>query len=148
MCIRDSCDVVEFHESENGIPLKNYSGTYQPVPVEYKRGKPKEHDADVLQLCAQAMCLEEMLVCTVPKGFLYYGETKRRLEVLFDQQLRENVADSFERMHQMLERNHTPKGKITKACKACSLAELCIPKLSKKSSVKEYMEKNLGEDLI
>lgn len=78
--VRGDCDIVEFRPDKAGIPLKGREGTYQPVPVEYKRGKPKEHDADVLQLCAQAMCLEEMLVCAVPKGFLYYGETRRRLE--------------------------------------------------------------------
>lgn len=148
MGVRGDCDVVEFHQNKDGIPLKNYSGIFQPIPVEYKRGKPKEHDADVLQLCAQAMCLEEMLVCTVPKGFLYYGETRRRIEVLFEEELRKKVTDTFEKMHQMMERSYTPKGKMTKACKSCSLAERCLPNLNKKSSVKDYIQRNLEEEKL
>lgn len=144
--IRGDCDVVEFHRDANGIPLKNYDGTYQPYPVEYKRGKPKEHDADALQLCAQAMCLEEMLVCKISKGFLYYGETRRRLELLFDEELRQKVISSFEKMHLLYEKRYTPKGKTTKACKACSLAELCIPKLNRNKSVADYLEQMLKED--
>lgn len=146
MGVRGDCDVVEFHLDKTGIPLNRYEGTYQPVPVEYKRGKPKEHDADVLQLCAQAVCLEEMLVCQVPKGYLYYGETKRRLEVLFDEELRKKVLDCFEKMHRLFEKNHTPKVKTTKACKACSLSEVCLPKLNKKLSVADYLERSLNEE--
>lgn len=146
MGVRGDCDVVEFHLDKAGIPLNRYEGTYQPVPVEYKRGKPKEHDADVLQLCAQAVCLEEMLVCQVPKGYLYYGETKRRLEVLFDEELRKKVVDCFEKMHRLFEKNHTPKVKTTKACKACSLSEVCLPKLNKKLSVADYLERSLNEE--
>lgn len=144
--VRGDCDVVEFPQQKEGIPLKNYTGTYLPVPVEYKRGKPKEHDADILQLCAQAICLEEMLVCTVDKGYLYYGETKRRVLVDFDECLRQKVRDSFEIMHQLYNKNHTPKVKVSKACKACSLSELCLPKLNKKISVADYLNKKLWED--
>lgn len=60
------CDVVEFHQDPQGIPLPGYDGLWQPYPVEYKRGRPKPHDADQLQLCAQALCLEEMLLCAIP----------------------------------------------------------------------------------
>lgn len=102
--ISGNCDVVEFHLDENGIPLSNYEGKYQPIPVEYKRGKPKEHDEDALQLCAQAICLEEMLVCDIPKGYLFYGETRRRMEVLFDNVLRENVRISFKKMHEFFDK--------------------------------------------
>lgn len=142
--VRGDCDVVEFHKDKEGISLKNYEERYLPIPVEYKRGKPKEHDADVLQLCAQAMCLEEMLVCTVKKGYLYYGESKRRVMIEFDLELRQKVSTTFERMHQLYNKRHTPKVKVSKACKACSLSEVCLPKLNKKISVTEYMEKNLG----
>lgn len=142
--VRGDCDVVEFYKDKEGISLKNYEERYLPIPVEYKRGKPKEHDADVLQLCAQAMCLEEMLVCTVKKGYLYYGESKRRLMIEFDLDLRQKVSNTFERMHQLYNKRHTPKVKVSKACKACSLSEVCLPKLNKKISVTEYMEKNLG----
>lgn len=141
--VRGDCDVVEFWRDEAGIPIHHYEGTYQPVPVEYKRGKPKEHDADALQLCAQAMCLEEMLVCQVPKGFLYYGETRRRQEIFLDSELREKVVKCFGRMHELYEKKHTPKVKTTKACKACSLAGVCLPILNKKLSAAAYFERNL-----
>lgn len=143
--VRGYCDAVEFHRSEDGITLNRYEGTYQAVPVEYKRGKPKEHDADVLQLCAQAICLEEMLLCRIPKGFLYYGETKRRLEVLIDEELRKKVRTAFRNMHELYDRNHTPKVKVSTACKSCSLGEICLPKLNKAVSVSDYIERNLKE---
>lgn len=146
--ISGNCDVVEFHLDENGIPLSNYEGKYQPIPVEYKRGKPKEHDADVLQLCAQAICLEEMLVCDIPRGYLFYGEIKRRMEILFDNVLRENVRSSFKRMHELFDRKYTPKIKISKQCQSCSLNNICIPDLNKKTSVNAYIKRRLVEDNI
>ena len=69
--ISGACDVVEFHADPAGVSLAGRPGLWRPVPVEYKRGRQKEHDADELQLCAQAMCLEEMLACEIPRGFLY-----------------------------------------------------------------------------
>ena len=81
MGISGECDVVEFHRSENGVPLQGQKGLFCVIPVEYKRGVPKKHDADELQLTAQAMCLEEMLFTRIERGFLYYGETRRRVEI-------------------------------------------------------------------
>ena len=81
--VSGACDVLEFHRGETGIPLKGREGLWQPYPVEYKRGKPKEGTEDALQLCGQAMCLEEMLCCEIPRGALYYGEPRRRTEVDF-----------------------------------------------------------------
>lgn len=146
--ISGNCDVVEFRESKEGIPLKGREGFYQPIPVEYKRGKPKEHDADILQLCAQALCLEEMLVCSIPNGYLFYGETKRRQEVFFEQELRERVVRMFREMHEFYDRKYTPKVRTTKSCRACSLAELCLPKLNKELSVEHYLSARLTEDLL
>lgn len=85
------CDVVEFHLDSGGISLPGQDGCWQPYPVEYKRGAPKSHDADELQLCGQAMCLEEMLLCEIPEGSLYYGETRRRQVVAFTPELRGRV---------------------------------------------------------
>lgn len=82
------CDAVEFHADETGISLAKTNGLWKPYPVEYKRGKPKNDIFDKAQLCAQAMCLEEMLCCTIPEGALYYGEPRRREQVLFTQDLR------------------------------------------------------------
>lgn len=144
--IRGNCDVVEFHSDENGITLSNYEGTYLPIPIEYKRGKPKEHDADILQLCAQALCLEEMLVCEIPKGYLFYGETKRRVEVLFDDTLRESVKTSFQKMHEMLDRKYTPKVKTSKQCQSCSLNNICVPVLNKNTSVNAYINRRIKEE--
>lgn len=134
------CDVVEFHKSGDGIELYGLTGKYEVVPIEYKKGKPKENDADVLQLAAQAMCLEEMLVCDIRTGYLYYGEQKRRLMVDISDMLRDEVKAYCMQMHQLYERRHTPKVKISKACNACSVKNLCLPKLCKDRSVQEYID--------
>ena len=141
--ITGTCDVVELHKSSDGVNIFGRDGTYKPVPVEYKRGKPKDDESDVLQLCAQAMCLEEMLLCTIPEAFLFYGETKRRLKILLDDALRERVKTVFKEMHELYDRRYTPKVKISKSCKACSLTELCMPRLCKNPSALDYMKKNI-----
>ena len=141
--ISGACDVVEFHKQEQGVFLSQYGGSYIPIPVEYKRGKPKEHQADELQLCAQAMCLEEMLVCEIPKGYLYYGETKKRQEVYFTKELREKVIEYFTKMHELFQKQYTPKVKKTKRCQSCSLKNLCLPVIEKTVSVKTYLKKNM-----
>lgn len=143
--ISGECDVVEFHSDKTGVPLQGREGLYRAMPIEYKRGKPKEHDADRLQLCAQAMCLEEMLASSISHGYLFYGETRRRTEVTFDMELRTKVEQSFAKMHEYAARGHTPKVKPRKGCTACSLKDVCLPKLSKKSSVQNYISERLKE---
>ena len=145
--ISGSCDVVEFHQDDRGIALPTYPGLWRPYPVEYKRGSPKSSDADRLQLCAQAMCLEEMLCCDIPEGALYYGEQRRREIVTLDDALRSQVRALLCEMHDLYRRRHTPKPKPHKGCRACSLQELCLPKLSKKRNVSEYLNANL-EDTV
>lgn len=137
--ISGKCDVVEFHLDPCGVDLAGEEGKWLPTPVEYKRGAPKEHDADELQLCAQGMCLEEMLCCAVPYGFLYYGENRRRLRIEFGQQLKERVASDFAEMHSLFRRGHTPKVKPSKCCNACSLKELCLPALMRGRKVDDYL---------
>lgn len=144
--VRGVCDVVEFHPDEAGVALHGKAGKFLPMPVEYKRGKPKEHDADVLQLCGQAMCLEDMLVCDIPRGYLFYGETRRRLEVLFDESLRQRVRDMLLEMHSYLKRGFTPKASPTKSCKACAQQDICLPTLGKSKSAKAYLHARLGEE--
>ena len=134
------CDVLEFHASSKGVSLRGEEGFWVPFPVEYKRGVPKENPADQLQLCAQAICLEEMLCCSIPEGALFYGETRRRTKVLFTEELREKVRLTTEEMHQMFRRGYTPKVKPTKSCNACSLKELCLPVLMRKKKVSEYLK--------
>lgn len=143
--ITGTCDVVELHKTSDGISIFGRDGKYKLVPVEYKRGKPKENEADVLQLCAQAMCLEEMLLCEIPEAFLFYGETKRRLKVIFDNELRERVKTMLKEMHELYDKRYTPKVKTSKSCKACSLTEVCMPKLCKNTSVRDYIKKQLME---
>lgn len=145
--IHGVCDVVEFHRDEaQGVPLHGRTGRFRVVPVEYKRGRPKEHSADALQLCAQALCLEEMLVCDIPLGYLYYGETRRRTEVLFDQALRDEVRKMVAEMRDCFRRGHTPRVKYSKACGACSLAEVCVPSIRKNTSAKDYMQAAFEEE--
>ncbi len=135
------CDAVDFHADAGGVALPGEDGLWLPYPVEYKRGQPKENDADALQLCAQAMCLEEMLCCRIEKGALFYGETRRRVEVRFTEDMRRRVSDSVREMHQLFARGYTPKVKPGKGCNACSLKELCLPVLDRRGSASAYLQK-------
>lgn len=143
--ISGSCDVVEFKKNEIGVPLSGMEGKYQPYPIEYKRGSPRTDDANHLQLCAQAMCLEEMLCCEISEGALYYGEIRRREKILFTEELRQEVKKAVEEMHQLYQRGYTPKVRPSKSCNACSLKDLCLPKLMKKKLVRKYLQEHLEE---
>lgn len=143
-----NCDVVEFRKSADGISLNGKEGRYSVYPVEYKRGAPKEDLCDILQLTAQAMCLEEMLLCEINEGALYYFETKHRMKVAFTAELRETVKNYAAEMHQYFERNYLPRPKRTKACNACSLKEECLPKLATVCSAKEYNDEIFKEGEI
>ena len=137
--ISGKCDVVEFRADPGGVPIRGEEGLWLPFPIEYKRGAPKAHQADELQLCAQAMCLEEMLCCRIPEGALFYGETRRRTLVPFSKELRETVRGMLEEMHQLYRRGYTPKVRRSKSCSACSLQELCLPVLMKERDVDAYL---------
>lgn len=140
-------DVVEFYAiKKNGIALNGREGEWQPVPVEYKRGSPKKDIIDEVQLCAQGMCLEEMLLTKIDFGYLFYGETKHRAKVLFDNELRNQVARFSEQMHSLFDKQLTPKAITTnKNCRSCSLVDVCLPKLGNKQlSVSNYVKKYLG----
>ena len=139
------CDVVEFHADPKGVSLQGEDGLWLPYPVEYKRGRPKSHQADQVQLCAQAMCLEEMLCCSIPEGALFYGEPRRRTVVPFTPELRETVRRDSDEMHQLYRRGHTPRAKPSKSCNACSLKELCLPQLVRRESVQTYLRHAMEE---
>lgn len=139
------CDVVEFHADPGGIPLQHTEGLWRPVPVEYKHGHSKENDADRLQLCAQAMALEEMLVCEIPQGILFYEETRRRESVPLTEELRQKTQDTAEEMNQYFTRGYTPKVKPGTFCNACSLKNLCLPSLYKRADPKAYLRAHLDE---
>ena len=134
------CDVVEFHQSREGVNLFGYDGRWIPVPIEYKHGIPKENNADKLQLCAQAVCLEEMFQTEIFYGFLYYGENRRRSKVEFTEALRSETSETAAKMHEMFLRGHTPNVKTSKQCKACSLSDLCLPKMQKGLDVGQYIK--------
>lgn len=137
------CDVVEFHKAENGVELFSYDGKWTPMPVEYKHGTPKENNADELQICAQAVCLEEMFQTDIPEGCLYYGENRRRSRVAFTAGLREEVKRLTKEMHELFQKGYTPNVKPAKQCKACSLENLCVPRLQKAMSVREYIKRSI-----
>lgn len=126
------CDVVEFTESPDGVKLPGREGLFLPAPVEYKRGHEKRDPCDEAQLCAQAICLEEMLSTAVPIGYLYYGETRHRVEVELTAELRDLVREMSEEMHAYFQRGYTPRVKSSKACRSCSLADICLPTLQEK----------------
>lgn len=116
-------DVVEFHKDG------------RVVPVEYKRGKPKAHRADEVQLAAQALCLEEMLNVSISEGFLFYGQPRRRTNVPFDHELRELVATTAARLHNLLMTDRLPPAAYEKRkCDACSLAAICQPRANRSAS--------------
>ena len=141
--VSGQCDIVELHLDPDGIPVHGRSGLWKALPVEYKRGKPKDDSCDQAQLCAEAMCLEEMLGATISEGALYYGEVRRRMKVIFSEELRSQVKETFEEMHRLFERKYTPKSKAGKRCNACSLKEVCMPGLFSRQSVKEYIREVL-----
>ena len=126
------CDLVEFTESPEGVNLAGRAGRYTPAPVEYKRGREKHDHSDEAQLCAQAICLEEMLAATIPRGFLYYGETRHRVEIEITAELRTLVKNMADEMHNYFQSGYTPRVKPSKACRSCSLADLCLPELQEK----------------
>ncbi len=158
------CDVVEFTPSPpalcvlrdplpagegvrrtgEGVKLPNRDGSYLAAPVEYKRGKEKHDHSDETQLCAQAMCLEEMLSIAIPKGFLYYGETRHRVEIELTPELRSLVKDMADEMHNYFSRGYTPRVKTSKACRSCSLADICLPELQGKAmTASKYIKQQI-----
>jgi CRISPR-associated exonuclease Cas4 len=131
-------DVVEFHRQPDGAWL--------PFPVEYKRGKPKADDCDMVQLCAQAICLEEMLSVAIPEGALFYGQTRRRLDVVFDDALRQETEETARRARDLITSGRTPPPIYEKRCESCSLMADCLPKtIQKRRSVKGYLTRIIGE---
>ncbi len=132
--IAGRADVVEF-------------GPDGPRPVEYKRGKPKKDDIDEVQLCAQALCLEEMLGVSIPEGSLFYGEPRRRTPVIFDQTLRQRVEILIRRLHELTRAALTPHPVYAPKCRSCSLLEVCGPKATGGKSAKQYLKTALREVL-
>lgn len=142
-------DVVESRPAsreEGGVPLPGQDGFWLPSPVEYKRGKPKRDERDEVQLCAQAMCLEEMLGTVLPDGDLYYGQTRRRTHVRFTAELRHRVEELSRRMHELFGAGLTPPATKGTRCRLCSLVDVCLPGITRRPrSVTGYIRRSLAE---
>jgi CRISPR-associated exonuclease Cas4 len=133
-------DVIELHRESDS------SGVDYSI-VEYKRGKPKPDDRDEVQLCAQAICLEEMLTIALEHGYLFYGETKHRQRVDFDATLRGRVRVLSESMHRLFVLGETPQPVKGSKCKNCSLIDICVPKLANSSKKTEQYLNDIVKDM-
>ncbi len=132
-------DVVEFHRLDKE--------SWQPFPVEYKRGKPKSDDCDLIQLCAQCLCLEEMLGVNIPEGAIFYGRTRRRLAVIFDAELRAKTEETVRLAHAFINAGITPKPEYVKKCETCSLSGICMPRSMEHGlSIEKYFKEALKEE--
>lgn len=148
--IRGVADVVEFErlpgEDADGAVLPKRKGRWRPFPVEYKRGKPKEHDADLVQVCAQALCLEEMLGVPVRNGALYYGQPRRRHLVTLHEGLRERVNRLAGHMHELFRLGRTPAPSPGPQCDSCSLVHLCLPRAARaERSARGYLKRMIAK---
>lgn len=132
-------DVVEYHTDDHGQQI--------PFPIEYKRGKPKSHRADEVQLCSQALCLEDMHDCTVTDGALFYGKTRRRHHVTFDDELRQITLDAIQECRHIIDSKHTPPPTYsTSKCRNCSLKDICHPKIFNKQA-KTWLTKKIKNSI-
>lgn len=124
-------DAVEFHRTDGsfGAELPNRKGQWSPIPVEYKRGRPKKDRSDEVQVCAQALCLEEMLGVDVEVGYLFYGKTKRRTEVFLSKQLRGITTGIAEKVHELFTQKVMPAPQYSPKCNRCSMFEICVPQM-------------------
>lgn len=142
-------DVIEFSpttEEDGGAAIPGMTGYWRVVPVEYKRGKPKPHRADEVQLCAQAICLEEALGAEIPAGALFYGATRRRQDVDLDQELRDFTEETATRLRGLVASRDVPLRPRTAKCKNCSLLDICLPMPRRApQSARRYLESILGE---
>lgn len=142
-------DVVEYLRSEGGVSLPGREGLWTMRPVEYKRGKPKIDERDEVQLCAQALCLEEMFDTRIDRGDFYYNEIRRRVPLSLSAELRERVYALSEEMHDLFAGGVTPPAEVSRKCNLCSLQNVCMPKLTKKPlSVRKYLRKHVREACV
>jgi CRISPR-associated exonuclease Cas4 len=131
--VTGKADIIEYRQNEKGERL--------PFPIEYKRGRPKIEDCDRIQLCAQAICIEEMTGLNVTEGDIFYGRTRRRCSVFFNKELRALTADSIDEIRGFLNKGITPAPDYSKKCESCSLADNCLPKaIQKKTNMTMYYE--------
>lgn len=136
-------DIVELISTDQskGVSLPGRDGFWSFHPVEYKRGKPKSDERDEVQLCAQAMCLEEMHSIKISEGSIFYGETRHRINVTFSIELRNRVKELALKMHDLFDKGITPLPVAKNHCKMCSLVDVCLPEsMSDSKKVTEYLK--------
>ncbi|NLB68151.1 MAG: CRISPR-associated protein Cas4 [Lentisphaerae bacterium] len=149
-------DMLEFHRASNAdtpdisslaVRLPRSADLWIPFPVEYKRGKPKDHRADEVQLCAQAICLEEMLNVEIKHGALFYGQPRRRADVTFDSTLRNLTAAAAQHAHELIAQGTTPVANYTPKCRSCSMNDSCQPQVKPNNSAKAWLDKEIERTL-
>lgn len=143
-------DVVELHRWREAdlpgviaVPVPSIRGLWQPIPVEYKRGEPKRSECDRVQVCAQAMCLEEMLRVEIAHGVLFYGKRRRRTTVVLTDKLREFTTSTALRFHELVRGARTPRVVRQPKCRNCSLFDVCLPPRRRHRSVWRYLDDTL-----
>ncbi|MEI7450423.1 MAG: CRISPR-associated protein Cas4 [Desulfomonile sp.] len=143
--IQESCDLeLQGQGLKTGVILPATQGLWRPFPVEYKSGYLRHEEGYEIQLCAQAMCLEEMLEVQIAEGALFYSKTGRRMEIAFNDDLRKRTEESARRLHEIVRSGVTPTAQYEKKCDKCSLISMCMPKTTgTKKSVRSYWEKAL-----
>jgi len=134
---------AELFDRVRGSPL----GSWRVTPIEYKRGRPKKHNADRVQLCAQALCLEEMLAVRIDVGLLFYGRTRRRTQVVLDAPLRAETECAARRVHALIASGRTPPARREAKCKTCSLADVCLPGITGGRSAAGFVDRHLAGHL-
>lgn len=144
--IADAIELLPATSSENAITHKKYMGFWRPYPVEYKRGHRKSDQRDEVQLAAQVICLEEMYGIQIEYGALFYGETRRRVEVYIDERLRKTTIECAKLMHETYNSRIIPKPFKTPQCKKCSLLNICLPTIEQRPKVSDYLRRNLYEE--
>lgn len=149
--VSGQADVVEFHlvaPGEAGVAIPRRKGLWRPLPVEYKRSRDSHGEwAYRLQLCAQAICMEEMLGTPVPEGAVFDGKQKRRESVIFDPELRQRVALLAEHMHALFAAGSTPPPVPAKKCEGCSMKTACSPHMLDRENARHYLRQNIARNL-
>ena len=144
--ITDAIELLPSENSSDAITHPRYPGYWKPYPIEYKHGHRKPDERDEVQLAAQVICLEEMYGIHIPDAALFYQETRHREKVSIDEDLRQLTYELSEAMHRTFERGFTPKAEERRGCISCSLIDLCVPELAKKTTVAYYLNKSLNEE--
>jgi CRISPR-associated exonuclease Cas4 len=144
-------DIVEFlpcPPGQPGVAMPHRKGLWRPYPIEYKRSKDKRGStAYQIQLCAQALCLEEMLGTPVPCGAIFDGQTRRRVEVTFDDAVRRQVERMAARMHALCQSRTTPPAVYAKKCEGCSMKLVCLPAVAGSASASRYLRRAVAANL-